>query len=358
MRLFVITVLLSFTVEAQVIGACGPGKNCRARTFTATSPSNGTIALQVPNLDFVYWGASCGIRANGSNLTASSACNFSFGNGQQGLAGGGLYFANVASMTTATTPSTLIGAATLLGETNTGNLYLSDGVDWLEVGDNHKGARWRTYVIESDRTAGANAPVWNPGPRAGGATPAFTSAGTLSNRTGPYSEALTNYQTTAVSGNQAHHSSTAFHAPGSYVSFRVGVPTLTSVRNFFGMSNTLPLTAGSSTPTAHAAVFRFDTSAGDTAWQACTGAGVAITCTTTGVTVTSTPDLDTTLEIDCREASALGIPTACTFWVNGIARVRVTTNMPAASVGNTASTETLTAAVRSLNFGARTIEAK
>lgn len=351
---------------------CTPGRPCKAKSFTATSGAVGNIGVQVPNLDFVYFGNSCGIRANGSSLNVGSdnACSVNFASGSSitssalttgssvGVvlgSGASLQLTGHATPAALPTPSTVQGLALdAIGK----RLWKSNASEWTEVGDAISPARWRTYIIESDRTTGANAATWLLGPRQGGASVAFTSAGTLSNRTGPYSEALTAYATTAVSGNQAHHSTAAFHAPGGYVSFRVGVPTLTSVRVFYGMSNTLPLTSGSSTPTAHAAVFRYDTAAGDVNWMACTGAGVAITCTSTGVAVTNPADLDTTLEIDCREASALGLPTACVFRVNGGSGTRITTNLPAAGVGNTASTETLTAASRSLQFGARVMVVK
>lgn len=266
-------------------------------------------------------------------------------------------FAGYISPTNLPLPSTTRG---FTADASTNRLWKSNTTEWIEVGGApHSVSERVQYLIVSDRTAGANAAAWAVAPRAGGANVTFTTAGTLSNATGPGTEPWTNYATTAVSGNQAHHSSAAWFAPGNRMTSRVGPGgVITSIRLFHGMSGTRPLTAGSATPTAHAAVFRFDTSAGDTNWMACTGAGVALTCTSTGVPVVASSDLNATLTIDCREASALGIPTACTFWVDNIPRVRVTTNLPAALMGHTHSVETLTAASRDFRFGSISVETR
>lgn len=368
MRLFVIAVLLSFTVEAQVINPCSAGKNCSANSIVIGSGTNrflvgtttGPFGTTLPGFKYDPGSTSLSV----CNANNASCISLNIGSGTvtvPNLSTSGALTAAYYSSGTYANPATLPTAAALRGWTAdlaTGRMWKSNTAEWTEVGDGHKEARWRTYVIESDRSTGASQPFWNPGPRVGGAAPAFTSAGTITSATGVYSEAFTNIASAAVIGSQAHHSSSAFFAPGAYVSARAGVTGTTSTRVFIGMSGTLPITSGSATPAVHAAVFRFDTSAGDTTWKACTGAGVALTCVDTTVTVTGASDLEALLEIDCREASALGLPTACTFWVNGIPRARVTTNLPAASVGHTASAEALAASQRIVKVGARVIEAK
>jgi hypothetical protein len=351
-------------------GSCGPGKLCRVKTLRSSlatadfivGSTAGPGGTTLPGFKFDPGSSSLGI-CNANNATCISL----------NLGTGAITAANFASASyssaayfssgTYSVPTSLPTPGALRGWTTdltTGRMWKSNTSTWVEVGGGrHPVTEAVTYLIVSDRTAGANAAAWAVAPRAGGANVTFTTAGTLSNANGPGTEPWTNYATTAVSGNQAHHSSAAWFSPGNRMSSRVGPgDVITSIRLFHGMSGTRPLTAGSATPTAHAAVFRFDTSAGDTNWMACTGAGVALTCTSTGVPVVASSDLKATLEIDCREASALGIPTACTFWVDGIPRVRVTTNLPAALMGHTHSVETLTAASRDFRFGSIAVETR
>lgn len=354
---------------------CKTGGNCSLRSLVVGSGANrflvgsttGPFGTTLPG--FKYSSASTQIGIFNANNASLFTLNLGTGllNGTSLSLAGYLEFSSgtsgYLSWVGASAPTNLPAAAAVRGfyaDNATNRVWRADTARWTEVGGApHPVTERTTYLIVSDRTAGANPPAWAVAPRAGAASVAFTTVGTLSNSTGPGTEPWTNYQTTAVSGNQAHHSSAAWFSPGNRMSSRVGPGgVITSLRLFHGMSGTRPLAAGSATPTAHAAVFRFDTSAGDTNWMACTGAGVAITCTSTGVPVVANSDLNATLEIDCREASALGIPTACTFWVDGIPRVRVTTNLPAALMGHTHSVETLSAAARDFRFGSIAVETR
>lgn len=346
-------------------GSCGPGKVCSARQFRAVS-SSATVqqSCWANNINAVsLWRNSQYLEFRVSSTCGSGATAFPLYFDTTTLRVGigsnyPLQLEGVSVPTSLSPPSTY--APAFMSDTTTKRMWRGNSSEWIEVGGApHSVSERVQYLIVSDRTAGANAAAWAVAPRTGGANVTFTTAGTLSNATGPGTEPWTNYATTAVSGNQAHHSSAAWFAPGNRMTSRVGPGgVITSVRLFHGMSGTRPLTAGSATPTAHAAVFRFDTSAGDTNWMACTGAGVALTCTSTGVPVVASSDLNATLTIDCREASALGIPTACTFWVNNIPRVRVTTNLPSALMGHTHSVETLTAASRDFRFGSISVETR
>lgn len=356
--------------SARINGALTVDGGVTATSFAATSGGSGAAAVVIPNLDLFVMG-SCYSQVNGANLNlgSGSGCNAIFTGGTQ-MRAHGIWLATQAAASSFTAPATLSGAAVLAGETNTGRTYASNGSRWTEVGGGqHPTMQGVSFTAASDRTAGANPPYWVTGPRAGGALVTFTSAGLASGSTGSCtaigqcsSTPITVLTTTAVAGNQAHLSgAAAWFGPVSRFSTRVAPnptsATSTSTRVFVGLSSALPLTAGSATPTAHAAVFRWDTSAGDTTWQACTGAGVAITCTDTGVAISTSTDLTHVLEIDCRPQSGF-FPSSCTFWVDGRARVTRTTNLPAAAVGPTFSVETLTAAGRGLNFDTFTIETR
>jgi hypothetical protein len=106
---------------------------------------------------------------------------------------------------------------------------------------------------------------------------------------------------------------------------KVSLSTTSNIRAWVGMANALP---GSSDSPANGAVsFRYSTVAGDSAWQWCYANGVSTTCATTSVTPSSGTGTYDTLCIDCRE----GLSTACTWWVNGVARARQTSGLPTGS---------------------------
>lgn len=309
---------------------CAAGRNCRARSFTSTG-GNGTIEYQLSQLAFMFLGPICSLRPNSSNMTFGGPCNWGFsstGGSAQFLAGGGLYFTTQTLVTSFTNPTTLTGAATLMADTTTARLWRSNGATYTEVGGGpHPVMEGNAYVYKSDLgTSGA--PTWNFPPRVNGADVAFATAGTQT-----VANSQTTYTTTAIAGNQAHHSTGAFHGRGVRWAGRVFInPAVTTQRAFFGFSDTRPLTAGSDTPTASAAVFRYVTALSAN-WFACTASAAALDCVDTGVAV---QNADVTLQVDCREV------VACTFWIDGRAYVRKTTNLPGGGVtyGSTISTET------------------
>lgn len=373
MRFFVLFCLLALAgVSSAQVSTCGPGKTCRSRAFVNDAQTillgetTGPLGTTVPGFKYDPGSTSLGM----CNANNASCVSLNIGSGVftvPNLTTAGAVTAAYYSSSSYASAASLPSPASLRGwtaELATSRLWKSDTVRWTEIGSGtHPGLEKPTYFYVSDATAGANAPAWAVAPRAGGASVAFTSAGTLSNATtlscstaaGPCSStAFTNYATTAVSGNQAHHSSAVWTGSAFRWSATVSVPTLTSGRFFAGMSNTLPLVAGSSTPTAHAAVFRYDSGIGANIF-ACTGAGAAVSCVNTGVAAVGGFDLAHRLAIDCREAS-VGTTTRCFFWVDGIVRNTVTTTLPAARLGSTISLETLTAASRSFSFSVVAVE--
>lgn len=370
MRFFVLFCLLalqlSCVAEAQV-STCGPGRTCNAAAYwsrSAVSNTNDMLCLQNPTNAVSLYRATQMFRIGVEPTCGAAVSAVPF---EIDTTGAVINLGYPVSMNGAATVVAFPAPTSVRGfwaETATQRVWKSDVSKWTEIGSGtHPGLEKPTYFYVSDTTAGANAPAWAVAPRAGGASVAFTSAGTLANNTtlscstaaGPCSStAFSNYQTTAVSGNQSHHSTAVFTGSAFRWAATVSVPTLTSVRFFAGMSNTLPLLAGSSTPTAHAAVFRYDSGIGANIF-ACTGAGAAVSCVDTGVAAVGGFDLAHRLAIDCREAS-VGTTTRCFFWVDGIARVAVTTTLPAARLGSTISSETLTAAARSFSFSTVSVE--
>lgn len=335
---------------------CAPGRNCRARSFTATA-GNGFIEFQLSQLAFMYLGSTCNLRANSTNLTLGGPCNWAFastGGGAQFLAAGGLYFTTQTFTTSFTDPTTLTGASTLMADTTTARLWRSDGLGYQDVNSGeHPTIDAQVYWYAPDLGA-SGVPTWKATPRFGAADVAFTTvAGSSSTSGGVYT-----INTTAVSGNQAHHSTGAFATRNGVTSQGVGAPNLRwtarvqvssavgVTRVFAGMSSALPLAAGTDTPTASAAVFRYSPAGTGGNWFACLGQASALQCTDTGVAVSSSV---TRLEIDCRDAAP-----ACTFWIAGRARVRLSANIPVGNVamGSTISVETKDASAKNVTFGA------
>lgn len=341
-------------------GTCGPGKVCSARQFrtVASSATTQNVCFQNTTNAISLWRNSQYLEFRVSSTCASTATAYPFyidtTTARVGLGSNyPLQIEGVSAPTSLAAPSTYSPA--FVSDTTTKRMWKGNTSRWTEVaGGLHPVTESPTYVYVMDRGAGSNAPAWAFAPRSGAASVAFTSAGTRTSGTTSYSEPYASYATTAVSGNQAHHSTAVCVGPSTRWSARVGFGALasfTNTRAFFGLSATLPLTSGSSTPTADAAVFRADTTVGAN-WYACTSDGTAaLSCTDTGVAVGFATDVSNTLEIDCREPDSVGVPTACTFWINGRPYVRRTSSLPNTAVGSTASVETLTAASRAFYLG-------
>lgn len=353
--LAILLALTAMPARAQY-SACVNGRDCKARTYTATTRSNGTIAVQVPNLDFVYLGASCALRSNGSNLSLTG-CNWSWSGGTQVLLSGGLYLTNFALPASFTAPSANPNAVTVVSETTMARAYMADGNTWTEIGGGrHPVLNARLYQIDMS-SAGAFA--WHVAPRIGGTAMSVTETcnavvdnAQLSNavgESGTFTRTGRSCATSAVSSNVASvsggaNSSSGFGA-GSNNRFRMcgraQLDALTSVRFLWGQMPTAVLAAPTDTPTAMGAWFRFSSAAGDTNWMICTSDSASpATCTSTGVAaVAGTAAL---LCIDKRESGAV------TAWVNGAAPTRQTSNIPASGAGATVgfTTMTLSAAVR------------
>lgn len=329
---------------SQVTGQCAAGRNCRAASYAATSIGQAYSMVTGATM-------SCGtsvLQCNAAGLAVFSSGYYQATNVRLGLFGAGSDLGNFG------TAPPGIGSWQLAK----GSVRTFQGTDrWIDVGSaSHPVLDRKTYIIDPDRTAGA-APGWSFAPRAGGAPMTISYVGTPGGILG--GETATDMRTTAVSGNQSSASSSSaiwLRLSDGFPRYAVRLGhdsgTSTSQRIWLGMSSVTPLPAGSSTPTAHAAVFRYDSTIGPN-WFGCVGAGAALTCTDTTVAAVFSGSINTSLEIDCREGSA-----ACTFWVNGLARIRVTTNLPTNLMGVTASIETLTAAQRAIYLGTQSIETR
>lgn len=224
-------------------------------------------------------------------------------------------------------------APSLQSDANTGRAYWSETSTTASTppydfgGNAHPVLQRRTYLVDVGTESSA-APTWNPGPRTGATTATITvsetSAGATSSGSAPYVFDFRTSTTSTVAGNIASvtgSSSGVKLSRGPRWCQRV-MPgaTITATRIWAGLASALP--TASDTMTGEGVLFRYSTVAGDTKWQICTRDGATQTCTDTGVgVVASTPAI---LCADCREAGA------CTAWVDGVARVRKTTNLPAA----------------------------
>lgn len=338
--------LLVALATGQVAQVCGPGKNCRATNFTATTTNAGATALSIPTISgvspFIYLGV-CPIRTVSGSLQVGNdaACPTIF-TGATSMSTAGINLGTASTSFTLAVPSAIRGLA---ADTTSNRLWRSDTLQWRDVQSGpHPVLDSALYWYSSDLgTSGAQ--TWRSGaPRLNGADVGFTTVAASTS----VLNGLTDYQTSAVIGNQAHHSTAAFVR-------RAGLPRWSwrgfivpgTQRTFAGLSSALPVAAGSSTPTTTGVLFRVLNNGN---FFACSANAAALTCTDTGVVGTSFSERR--LEIDCRETSA------CTFWVDGRALVRLTTNLPATTVamGSTVSIETTIAAAISFQSRRAAIE--
>lgn len=226
------------------------------------------------------------------------------------------------------------GAPSMQSDVYTGFAYWSPTVTAgstppFDLGGNpHPVLQRRRYIIDVG-TESAAAPTWNPGPRTGGTTATLTvsetSAGATTYGTSPFVFDFRTSTTSTVAGNIASvtgASSGVKLSRGPRWCQRV-MPgsVITAFRGWYGLASALP--TASDTMTGEGVLFRYSTVAADAKWQFCTRDGVTQSCTDTGVAVAASTAA--ILCADCREG------TACTAWVNGVARTRKTTNLPSAA---------------------------
>jgi len=132
---------------------------------------------------------------------------------------------------------------------------------------------------------------------------------------------------------------------------KVSMSTGANIRVWAGLASALP--GSTDNPANSALSFRYSTTATDTKWMACYANGVSTTCVDTGVAPAVTTATFDTLCIDCIE----GGTTACTWWVNGIAKVRQTTGLAAGyPLAPYYSVEARAAAAVTLNAGNSSVE--
>lgn len=131
----------------------------------------------------------------------------------------------------------------------------------------------------------------------------------------------------------------------------VSVSAKTSVRVWAGMTPSLPV--NTDTLANDSIAFRSSSAAADANWVICSKDGTTQSCTDTTVSVaTGSPGAPQLLCIDCREAGA------CTAFVDGVPRIRKTTNLPTSTVKMSAFAvvEALSASARTFYLGHGSIE--
>lgn len=347
--------------SGPVIDYCRNGGDCKLRNLTVTTRLDitpgagaGAVAVQIPNFNYVFFGNSCWIYANGANfLVANSSCQTTL-NGKL-LVGTNFNFeGSNATQTTTPAPATFgIGLAT---ESNSGELFHSNASTWRRVRSGSEVDNGVTYCYG-----------WNdstPGYQIGGAPGADTTftaitptetcvAGTLANamasQTLPTKTARVRTYTTqaAINAqcNRVFSHWTTWQDSLPIISFSMGINAITAVRARIGWAKNTVFTTSSDAPADNGAWIRFSSVAGDTNYMACTGDGATTSCTSTGVAADTALH---TFEIDMSESTS-----AITFYVDKRGRVRKTTNLPA--VGSTLSwghdVTATTATARTMSVG-------
>lgn len=357
---------LTLSLSSGQVGTCKAGQNCRARTFTATA-GNGFIEYQVSQLAFLYIGAVCNLRANSSNLTLGGPCNWSFtstGGGAQFLAGGGLYFTTQALVSSFTNPTTLPSAATLMADTQTARLWRSDGTGYTDVQSGVHPVLDRAMTYVYGFTAGGTpgyegAALLTTGFAAATVTETcaagtLVSVGSLGTEVAGTQIAGRSFTTNALVNAVCNDTSVAFNSASlsrPRLCWRMQTGSdVSNVRITMGLGPTTLFTAPSDAPVGQGAWFRFSTAAGDANWMACSADGATNSCTSTAVAVAASTSY--LLCIDQREGG-----TASTFWVNGQARLRKTTNVPTSTTfAHGVAVQTLNAVAKQIVTSRRTIE--
>lgn len=327
-----------------------------ARSFNFTSTAgvlDGTSANAKLTLNDV----------TGSELNYSGTL-FRLAGGSATLSGGGLSIASTRAPLTFASST----ASTLQIDSNTGRGYWQNSATVATSppfdfgGGMQPVLQKRTYVIDVGMVSAA-APTFQAPPRssAGTVTVAVVD-GAAAN--GALAGATPNLQNFRVSNNSAALGNiSSLDSSSDWIDIGAGPrwcqrvalgnnpgAALSSIRAWVGMASALP--GASNAPATHNVSFRFSTSAGDTAWQYCYGAG-ATTCATTGVIPQDNSaglGAFDTLCIDCREGSA------CTWWVNGVAKARQTSGLPSSAMSPIYSVENIAAASRWLGAGSISVE--
>lgn len=369
-----LSVLLAIALAQPVStsGACGPGKACRVRSLQA-SGSGGAII--VPTAAFInFYGASSGttgIRATGAGIGVEGT-SFYTGTGSHISTGANAHIsmAGYIAPPNLPSPSTVRGVA---ADATTGTLYKSDVNAWAPIGTGaHPVLERRTWVTESDAASGVrwfNAGVprvrhtnWNLA-TVGTFTVSPVNAGLLV--TGQLGGATVRIEdvpwtTGAVSGDLAGYFNGGALLMPHTRRFKICQPVgslsaSTSIRIVIGQAAATLFTAPTDNPVNAGAWIRFSSAVPDTNFMLCTSDGAAAaTCTSTGVAPSTTAGVGSVVCVDQLEGSAV------TAWVDGRARVRVTSNITTsdATTGSFgAIAQTLTAATRTVSFGNMSIEA-
>lgn len=223
---------------------------------------------------------------------------------------------------------------TLASEYTTDKIYQSDTSQWLPLGSAKHPVLEKSTIVYGWKAL-------NPGYEGeplydesftGVTQTEFCAAGTLANViTMPvgfgteqgYGRSFTTQA--AALASCGDYSSTAFtdasnSRPILTLRLKSDAANITSTRMLVGFGPSSIFTGPTDTPASEGAWFRYSTSAGDTNLMGCTSNGAAATCTSTGVAYAA----NTTylLRVDLSENGA------ATFWVNGLARLRRTTNLP------------------------------
>lgn len=336
--------------SGPVIDYCRNGSDCKLRYVTAlrfVSTSTDSVSIVIPTASYInFYGAASGT----VGITGTA--------GGIGVQGTTLYSSNsggyirMYSTTVETNFSTPTTAGNSFAVDNVGNkLYWSNSLSWREIGfDYNPVTQQRTYTFDwSDGT-----PVWITGnPQTSVFGPV---ARTVTCVGGSEASANQTYETVrtvparvfttgAVINNRCSEDFALTQRPYTVILGMegiAGVNTTATVRWIYGFQQTAIIRAPTDAPINSGAWFRYSTSAGDTNYMACSSDGVTNSCTSTGVAANTALH---EFRIDMRETGVF------TYWIDGYARVRKTTNLPSAGTDLAfgIGTETLAASAVAAN---------
>lgn len=330
--------------------SCKTGGNCSLRSLVVGSGANrflvgsttGPFGTTLPG--FKYSSASTQIGIFNANNASLFTLNLGTGllNGTSLSLAGYLEFSSgtsgYLSWVGASAPTSLPAAAAVRGfyaDNATNRVWRADTVGWSDVQSGaHDVIDAPVYVVDvgqgggasewryAPRTTGAHTPSTLTETCAGGTQIGYTTTGfrglSRAHRL-RQTQALAN----ATCGQQSGALTIASRWKGRFSTHVVTSAGLTTVRIVCGLAEASLFTAPTDAPAIQGYWLRYSTSAGDTAWQLCTGDGATTTCSSTTVA----PVLGTSQEIriDARESAAVSA------WVDGVARIRKTTNLPTGS---------------------------
>ncbi len=354
--------------SGPVIDYCRNGGDCKLRNITANqiTLTNASAAIIIPTASFInFYGVSSGsvgIRGSGAGIGVEGT-NFYTGTGSHITQGANSYLSFAGYIQAGNFPS----AASVRGitaEATTNKLYYTEGLSqWLPFGSaKHPVLQKSTNVYGwKAATPGYEGEPLYDETFTGVSQTEFCAAGTLANVTnmpvgfGTEAGFGRSFTTQAAAlATCGDYSSSAFtdasnSRPILTLRLRSDPTAITSTRMLVGFGPSAIFTGPTDNPASEGAWFRYSTSAGDTNLMGCTSNGAAATCTSTGVAYA----INTTylLQVDLSENGAAA------FLVNGVVRVRQTTNLPSTTnFGQGVVAYAIAASARNVTTSRRVIE--